>query len=126
MDRKTQKLLTKVEKAGVRHSLKAGHVLDQQELLSIKVQLIPAPVRVLTGVLAVAAGAASWFWSDEHPLGSIMLFLLAVLLLIFTIYGVRRTLSKIVDSWDAASVGDLLSAAVEGITEVAGSVFDGF
>jgi hypothetical protein len=126
MDRKTQKLLTKVEKAGVRQSLKAGHVLDQQELLSIKVQLIPAPVRILTGVLALAAGTGSWMWSDEHPFGSIMLFLLAVLLLVFTIYGVRRTLSKIVDSWDAGSVADLLSSAVEGITEGAGSLFDGF
>ena len=126
MDPKTQKLLRKVEKTGVRQSLKAGHPLGREELLSLKVQLLPAPLRVLLGGAAAGAGWGSYFCSNhDSPFWSILLGMAAILLLLFAVFGIRRTLSKILDNLDAGSAADLLGAAVEGIGSALGSVFDG-
>lgn len=126
MDPKTQKLLAKVEKAGVRQSLKAGQPIGREALLALKVQIVPAPVRWMLAVMAAGAGVGSYYCTKhDSPGWGVLLGLGAVLLLVFAIFGIRRTLSKIVDNLDAGAIGELLGAAVEGIGSALGSVFDG-
>ena len=126
MDPKTQKLLRKVEKTGVRQSLKAGHPLGREELLSLKVQIVPIPWRLVLAGAAAGAGMGSYFCSNhDSPFWSILLGLGAILLLLFALFGIRRTLSNILDNLDAGTAADLLGAAVEGIGSALGSVFDG-
>lgn len=122
MNPKTKKLLARVEKAAVKQSLKAGHPLGREALLALKVQVVPAPVRWLLAGLAAGAGVGSYYCTThDSPVWGVLLGMAAVLLLGFAIFGIRRTLSKIVDNLDAGSLG----AAVEGIGSALASVFDG-
>ena len=77
---KAEKLLPKIEKAGVKAALKAGHVLSRDELLEVKVQLLPALYRWgLGGISAASAyGSYAGFMADSasRGLGMAMLSLL--------------------------------------------------
>lgn len=56
MDKKEQRLLIKIEKAGVRASLKSGRLVTREELLEQRIQVIPLTLRLAFGV--VGAGSA--------------------------------------------------------------------
>lgn len=125
MDRKTEKLLKRVEKAGVRRSLRAGHVLDRDELLAVKVQVMPGSLRIALGISSVGAGVSSYLcWTRDAPGWSVLLALLAFFLFLFAVFGIRRTLSNILDGLGDAVSQEILGAAVEGIFSAVGSVFD--
>jgi hypothetical protein len=126
MDRKTEKLLKRVEKAGVRRSLKAGHVLDRDELLAVRVQILPDYLRITLAVSSAVAGGSSYFcWIGEEPGWSLLLGILALFLFLFAIFGIKRTLSKILEGLGDAASHELLGAAIEGIFSAVGSIFDG-
>lgn len=126
MDRKTTKLLKRVEKTGVRKSLKEGHAFSREELLAMKVQVVPNYFRIVLGMGAVVAGSFSYLqWSWGEPGLSVLLALVSLLLLFFSLFGIRRTLSKILEGMDASSASELLGAAVEGIFSAVGAIFDG-
>lgn len=48
----------------------------------------------------------------------------AILLICFAAFGIRRTLSAILDSLDAVQSAELLGYIVEGIFSAVGSLFD--
>ncbi|MCW0221350.1 MAG: hypothetical protein OJI67_23700 [Prosthecobacter sp.] len=120
-----EKLLPKIEKAGIKASLKAGHVLSQEELLEVKVQLMPTIWRWMLGGCSAAAAYGSYLgFSDENSVEDYGLAVLAVLFFLFAVVGVRRTLGKLLDGLDVVDAGELLGLAIEGIGSVIGSIFD--
>jgi hypothetical protein len=126
MDRKTEKLLKRVEKAGVRRSLETGHVLDRDELLAVKVQVMPDYLRIALAISSVATGVSSYLcWILEEPGGSVLLAMLAFFLFLFAVFGIKRTLSKILENLGDAASQEILGAAIEGIFSAVGSIFDG-
>lgn len=123
---KAEKLLPKIEKAGVKAALKAGHVLNRAELLNVRVQLLPTLFRwtLAGGSAAAAYGSYQAFAVDHAPAGW-GLAILSALLLVFAIFGVWRTLGHLVEGMDASSTTELVEAALEGIGSIIGSLFDG-
>lgn len=123
---KAEKLLPKIEKAGVKAALKAGHVLSRDELLEVKVQLLPALYRWgLGGISAASAyGSYAGFMADSASRG-LGMAALSLLFFFFSIVGVRRTLGRILESMDGVDAGELLGLALEGIGSVIGGLFDG-
>jgi hypothetical protein len=123
---KAEKLLPKIEKAGVKAALKAGHVLSRDELLEVKVQLLPALYRWgLGGISAASAyGSYAGFMADSASRG-LGMAALSLLFFFFAIVGVRRTLGRILESMDGVDAGELLGLALEGIGSVIGGLFDG-
>lgn len=124
-DQKTERLVKKIEKAGVRKSMKEGHLLDRGDLLAMKVQVMPSLLRITFGFGSLVIGVLSclqWIW--DKPGVALVLALVALFLLGFTIFGIRRTLSSILEGMDAASAGDLMEAAVEGICSAVGGIFE--
>ncbi|MES2594796.1 MAG: hypothetical protein V4662_05655 [Verrucomicrobiota bacterium] len=126
MDRKSERLVKKIEKAGIRASVKEGHPLTEAELRDIKVQVLPSPFRIILGVLGVVSGLLSImnFSQDADGSGAIWA-VVSLAMLLFGIFGVRRTLSGILDSMDAVDAAEILGHAVDGIASVVGSLFDG-
>lgn len=101
-------------KAGVKASKKRHHLVTEKELLSLKVQIMPALPRILlvtSGSLLIIFCCISWPSADlviravEAISGAI--------LLIFGLFGIRRTLGELID----AGASDLIGAILEGIVE---------
>lgn len=126
MTPKAEKLLPRIEKAGIKAALKAGHPLDRDELLEVKVQLLPALYRWgLGGISAASAyGSYAGFMADSASRG-LGMAALSLLFFFFAIVGVRRTLGRILESMDGVDAGELLGLALEGIGSVIGGLFDG-
>ena len=126
MNRKTELLAKRIEKAGIRASIKEGHILTESEIRNIKVQILPIPLRVLFGILGVVAAGASYvfFSNDMDGLGGFSA-VLSVFMVLFGIFGMRRTLSVILDSMNTADGVELLAQAMEGIASAVGSLFEG-
>jgi|GEM_PF-1667319 len=126
MTPKVEKLLPKVEKAGIKASLKAGHPLSEEELLEVKVQLLPTLWRWTLGGFSAAAAYGSYlsFTQSNEDVG-FGFVILAILFFFFAVVGVRRTLAQIVEGLDSTATAELLGAALEGIGAVIGSLFDG-
>lgn len=122
MTPKAEKLLPKIEKAGVRATLKLGHTLTVEELLDVKVQIMPAGFRWLLGGISAATAFGSYlaFQADQHTLGG-SLVIASLLSFFFAVAGIRRTFRTLMDAQDAA---ELLAAALEGIGSITGSLFD--
>ena len=119
MTPKAEKLLPKIEKAGIKASLKAGRVVTREELLEVKVQLMPTLLRWTFGGGAAAAAYGSYVqWIQGGTDASIGFALLALVLLFFAWMGVRKTLGKIVDGMDAASSAEIIGHALRAIVDV--------
>jgi hypothetical protein len=122
MDKKQQFLLLRIEKAGARASLRQGHLISREELLDLRIQIIPLSFRILSGVLAAVSAWACHFYYAAGSGGAAFGFgLLAFLLLLFAIFGFKKTLANLLDGLDAAQ---LVEAALEGIGHLVGSILD--
>jgi len=126
MDRKTEKLLERIEKTGVRKSLREGQVLGREGLLAMKVQIVPNYLRIALGVGSMVSGIFSYLhWIWNAPELSLLLAVAALILFVFSIFGIRRTLSKVLEGMDTTSGVELLEAAVEGVFSAVGAIFEG-
>jgi hypothetical protein len=126
MNRKSELLAKRIQKAGISASKKEGHVLTEDELRNIKIQILPNPLRATFCLLGMISAGASYccFTHDLDGYG-IISAIMSILMILFGIFGVRRTLSRILDSMDAIDAAEILGHAVEGITSAIGSLFDG-
>jgi len=59
LDKKEQRLLHSIEKAGVRASLRSGHLVSKEELLDLKIQIVPLIFRLISAAGGVAVSIAS-------------------------------------------------------------------
>jgi len=104
--------------AAVKASKKRHHVVSEQELLSLRVQTMPVGLRIALVLLGLALVASGWFgWpSDSNTVQGIEA-VSGIFAILFGSFGVRRTLSHLVDSVDAIDlVGTVLEAVGDAIS----------
>jgi hypothetical protein len=116
-----EKLKMRAIKAGIRASKRRHHVVSKEELLGLKIQVLPATLRgflIIAGVAMIALAVIGWpFPADPHQ---VLMGIGGGVLLIFGIFGIRRTLENVVDS----AVGEGIGALLEGILSGIGSAVD--
>ncbi len=121
MNRREERILYRTRKAGVKFAKKEGHVPTRDELLELKIQVVPNALRWILFGASAACGIASWvLFTMDDTIAASSLAVASVILLIFSIFGIRRTLETIADQ---ASY-ELVDAALELIGDAAGSVID--
>lgn len=106
---------------GIRTSRKLNHALTKEEILGLKIQILPSTVRILLatgGILLITAALIAWP-SDSNPVQGLE-FLSGFFLLLFGIFGIRRTLSGIADQMSNKA----FEVLVEGILEAVGNSID--
>ncbi len=113
-------------KAGVKASKRLHHVVTREELLAVRVQTMPATLRGLLIVVGTVILLAGWFgWPLESGWARFFEGVGGLLMMMFGIFGVRRTLSKVVEKvGDTVDPTELVGAIIEGVVEVLGSVVD--
>jgi hypothetical protein len=106
-------------KAAVKASKKRHHLVTEDELLSLRVQVMPWIWRFLLMLLGSTLLATCWYgWPWESSSIRVLEAIGGVLFFLFGAFGIRKTLSKILDGVDAGNV-------VEGILELAGEALSG-
>lgn len=117
---KTERLKKNGLKAGIKKSKKEGHVLSKEELLEMKVQVMPSLFRWISGILGVVGIGYAVFVGEF----SILFLLLGLLLLVCGIYGYRKTLSKVVDGLGDVGGEVVVEVIFDGVVGAVGSIFD--
>ncbi len=106
-------------KAGVKASKKRHHVVTEEELLTLKVQVIPALPRIILGIsgaLLITFCCISWPSADS--LIRIIEAVAGGLLLVFGLFGVRRTLGELLDAGASELIGSILEGIVEAVSNI--------
>lgn len=113
-----EKIERRAIKTGIKTSRKRGHLVTEEELLALRVQTMPAPLRLALVLLGLGLIASGWFaWpSDSNTIQGIEA-VTGILLVAFGAFGIRRTLEGVLDSADSIdlagvileSIGDALS-----------------
>lgn len=105
-------------KAGVKASKKRRRIISCEELLALRVQTMPAYLRaflVLSGILLIASA-----WSGWPPAANTIQALEVlggIFAILFGAFGIRRTLSRIIDSVDGIEItGHVLKVIVEAVS----------
>lgn len=101
-------------KVGVKASKKRGHAVSRDELLDLRVQTLPNLLRgalILTGLALIVACYFAW----PSQAGSIrgLEAVCGIFSILFGAFGVRRTLSQLVDSVHPLDAADLAGSVVE-------------
>ena len=111
--RQLEKLRRRAIKAGVRRSRKLHHALSREEILALRVQILPALPRLLIigGGIALVTGAWLNWPSDAAVIRGIEGFC-GILLFLFGVFGIRRTLEGIAET---AGHG-ILDTIIDGIS----------
>lgn len=107
-------------KSGVKASKKRHHLVSEEELLALRIQVMPWAWRAFLVLLGIALIAACWFaWpSDSWTVRSIEAFT-GVLALLFGAFGIRRTLSNIFDYTSSAEgVGAILELVADAVSNI--------
>ena len=104
-------------KAGVKASKKRHHLITEQEILSLRVQVMSALPRVILVLTGISLLVACWLsWPSESNEIRTIEGISGLLIFLFGVYGIRRTLSEVLDT---AAEG-----AADGAADFAGSVLE--
>lgn len=112
-------------KAGLRATNRKGDALTRDELLGIKIQMIPAWGRILlfvSGCLLLVCGCLGWPW--DHGVVQALEVICGLLLIGGGIFGFKKTLSTVADAIDLAHGVDILGVVAEGVGDALGAVLD--
>ncbi len=110
------KLQRRAIKTGVRTSRKVHHTLSREEILALRIQIIPLWPRLLLGLAAIVLlifGGSGWPSPSDFVQG--IEVIAGVFLGLFAIFGVKKTVSNV---FEGAS--DL--NALDGIIDVLSSL----
>jgi hypothetical protein len=114
-----------IEKAAVRATLKSGHPITRDELLELRVQILPASKRLLFGFLTLVFGCLAWVLSDlDYFWFSLISSAASLLSLFFAVIGIRRTISLTLDSLDRAGTDAVIEVALEAAAHVISAAAD--
>jgi prepilin signal peptidase PulO-like enzyme (type II secretory pathway) len=109
--------LTTIEKRAVRTGIKAskkrGHVVSGDELLDLRVQMLPNLLRAALIGLGIALICACYFaWPSTA--GSIrgLEAVSGIFSILFGAFGIRRTLSHVLDSMDAVDLASVIGEVI--------------
>jgi len=118
---RVERIQKQAVKAGVRASKRRDHLITSDELMDLKIQMMPSPLRVvlfLCGCLLLGFAVTAW------PTGShgyqVLEGLLGAVMLLAGIFGIRRTFSGIIDGVANCGAEAIVEAVLGGI----GSVLD--
>lgn len=103
---------------GVKASIKRHHVVSEEELLALRVQTMPAWLRLILVLLGIALVAAGWIgWpSDSNAIQGIEA-ISGVLAILFGAFGIRRTLGHALDSVDSIDLaGGILEMIADAVS----------
>ncbi len=107
-------------KIGVKASKKRGHLVSPVELLSLRVQTMPAAIRLFMVLLGIALIASGWLgWPSDSNIVQALEAVAGVFTILFGAFGIRRTLSNVLDSVDAI---DFTSVVIDAIGEVISNI----
>jgi hypothetical protein len=96
-------------KTGVKASIKRHHVVSEQELLALRVQTMPAWLRIALVLLGIALVAAGWFgWPADSNAIQGFEAIIGILAILFGAFGIRRTLERVLDSMDAGNAVEII------------------
>ena len=124
-DPRATQLQRSIEKAAVRATLKSGHPITRDELLELRVQILPASKRLLFGFLTLIFGCLAWVLSDlDYFWFSLLSSAASLLSLFFAVIGVRRTISLTLDSLDRAGTDAVIEVALEAAAHVISAAAD--
>lgn len=110
-------------KTGVKQSKKLGHLISPAELLAMRVQIVPIGLRIflfLAGTALITAGFYAWP-SDALAIKTAEV-LAGIMSLLFGIFGIRRTLSNLLDSLDVVNPVDVVGGVIDLIGEAISSI----
>ncbi len=107
-------------KTGVKASIKRDHLVTEQELLALRIQTMPAFLRislVLAGILSVVF---CWTgWPSDSLAVRVIEALCGVFAILFGSFGIRRTLSHLLDSIDAVDLaGSILEMIADAVSNI--------
>ncbi len=105
-------------KTGVKASIERDHIVTEKELLTLRIQTMPAFLRisfVLLGMLLVAAGWFGWP-SDSNAIQGIEA-VTGISFVLLGLLGIRRTLSHLLDSVDSVDAINLTGSILEMIAD---------
>ena len=117
---KQERIIRNAVKAGTQACKKNGGNLSEEQLLNLKVQVMPDLVRwilFLGGVALIVFACIAW--PSSNVITQIVGGCCGLLFILFSIIGIKRTLS-VLDNLGV--VGDLLGTVVDGIGSI--SIFD--
>lgn len=124
-DPRATQLQRSIEKAAVRATLKSGHPITRDELLELRVQILPASKRLLFGFLTLVFGCLAWVLSDlDYFWFSLLSSVTSLISLFFAVIGVRRTISLTLDSLDRAGTDAIIEVALEAAAHVISAAAD--
>jgi hypothetical protein len=124
-DPRATQLQRSIEKAAVRATLRSGHPITRDELLELRVQILPASKRLLFGFLTLVFGCLAWVLSDlDYFWFSLISSAASLLSLFFAVIGVRRTISLTLDSLDRAGTDAVIEVALEAAAHVISAAAD--
>ena len=124
-DSSTAHLQRAIEKAAVRAAKKSDHLVTRDELLELRVQILPGSKRLIFGFLSLFLGCLAWVLSDlDYFWFSLLSGLSSVASLFFAVIGVRRTVSMALDGLDQAGSQAILEMAVDAAAYVISAAAD--
>ena len=119
--RQIEKLRRCSIKTGIRVSKKLHHALNREEVLALRVQILPLAPRIFMGCAALFLILAAIFsWPSDSNILCALEVIGGLLLFFFAIFGIRSTLSSLGDhlSYEAFEL------IVEAVLSAAGSAVD--
>lgn len=117
---KFEKLRRRVVRVGLRTSKRVHHKLSREDVLALRVQIVPLFPRILTGSLGVALIVCGWFeWPSTSGVIQGIEFISGLFLTLFAIFGIRRTLDQIVNQLDLHTGSALVDTVID---EISGSI----
>ena len=124
-DSRTAHLQRAIEKAAVRAAKISDHPVTRDELLELRVQILPASKRLIFGFLSLFLGCLAWVLSDlDYFWFSLLSGLSSIASLFFAVIGVRRTVSMALDGLDQAGSQAILEMAVDAASYVISAAAD--
>jgi len=105
-------------KAGIRAAARLNHVPDEKEFRSLKIQVVPLWPRLsamTAGVGFTGAGLSGWPLESNAVQG--VFGVGGILLVIFGLVGVRRTLEEILDRLAPDVAGEILWKSLQTVAE---------
>jgi hypothetical protein len=118
MTRHQEKLQQRAAKAGIRKAKRVHHVLSEQEVRALKVQVLPFLPRALIAVAgsAMIVAAVNGFPPSSNA-GQACVGIGGGFVILFAIFGIRRTLSGILDNLSPDVAGQILGGVIEAVVD---------
>lgn len=115
-----EKIQRRAVKAGVKASKKRDHLVSEDELLDLRIQVMPVPFRavlILSGVVLIGLGWCGWP-SDSNAIQGLEA-IAGVAAILFGTFGIRRTLSHVLDTTSSLDlVGTVLELIADAVSNL--------